>query len=181
MHPNRRASMASALSNRANLYIPHCFIWFDCCPPFLLLCVAFVVLVLVLVLVLALVFLPGLYSAACRTGLPFLRNLLRRMFFLALRVSVYLLLRISMWLSLFLLFFLLLLVFCSCFCFFVFLFFCLICVPSWRRCLLLATFLPVSLCLLFFSDRPCSRLDLIWFRLSCDHGWIRSGSVNSLQ
>ena len=31
--------------------------------------------------VLALVFLPGLYSAACRTGLPFLRNLLRRMFF----------------------------------------------------------------------------------------------------
>ena len=81
MHPNRRASMASALSNRANLYIPHCFIWFDCCPPFLLLCVAFVVLVLVLVLALALVFLPGLYSAACRTGLPFLRNLLRRMFF----------------------------------------------------------------------------------------------------
>ena len=81
MHPNRRASMASALSNRANLYIPHCFIWFDCCHPFLLLCVSFVVLVLVLVLVLALVFLPGLYSAACRTGLPFLRNLLRRMFF----------------------------------------------------------------------------------------------------
>ena len=81
MHPNRRASMASAFSNRASLYIPHCFIWFDCCPPFLLLCVAFVVLVLVLVLVLALVFLPGLYSAACRTGLPFLRNLLRRMFF----------------------------------------------------------------------------------------------------
>ena len=80
MHPNRRASMASALSNRANLYMPHCFIWFDCCPPFLLLCVAFVVLVLVLVLVLTLVFLPGLYSAACRTGLPFLRNLLRRMF-----------------------------------------------------------------------------------------------------
>ena len=80
MHPNRRASMASALSNRANLYIPHCFIWFDCCPPFLLLCVAFVVVVLVLVLVLALVFLPGLYSAACRTGLPFLRNLPRRMF-----------------------------------------------------------------------------------------------------
>ena len=22
------------------------------------------------------------------------------------------------------------------------------------------------------------RFDLIWFRLSCDHGWIRSGSVN---
>ena len=23
-----------------------------------------------------------------------------------------------------------------------------------------------------------SRFDLVWFRLSCDHGWIRSGSVN---
>ena len=22
------------------------------------------------------------------------------------------------------------------------------------------------------------RFDLVWFRLSCDHGWIRSGSVN---
>ena len=22
-----------------------------------------------------------------------------------------------------------------------------------------------------------SRFDLVWFRLSCDHGWIRSGSV----
>ena len=27
----------------------------------------------------------------------------------------------------------------------------------------------------YFSD---SRFDLVWFRLSCDHGWIRSGSVN---
>ena len=25
---------------------------------------------------------------------------------------------------------------------------------------------------------PDSRFDLVWFRLSCDHGWIRSGSVN---
>ena len=24
----------------------------------------------------------------------------------------------------------------------------------------------------------CSRFDLVSFRLSCDHGWIRSGSVN---
>ena len=23
-----------------------------------------------------------------------------------------------------------------------------------------------------------SRFELVWFRLSCDHGWIRSGSVN---
>ena len=46
-----------------------------------------------------------------------------------------------------------------------------------RRCPLLATFLPVLICLLslLISD---SRFDLVWFRLSCDHGWIRSGSVN---
>ena len=46
-----------------------------------------------------------------------------------------------------------------------------------RRCLLLATFLSVLFCLfsLLTSD---SRFDLVWFRLSCDHGWIRSGSVN---
>ena len=28
------------------------------------------------------------------------------------------------------------------------------------------------------SLRTCSRFDLVWFRLSCDHGWIRSGLVN---
>ena len=26
--------------------------------------------------------------------------------------------------------------------------------------------------------RTFSRFDLVWFRPSCDHGWIRSGSVN---
>ena len=26
--------------------------------------------------------------------------------------------------------------------------------------------------------RTYSRFDLVWFRLSCDYGWIRSGSVN---
>ena len=26
--------------------------------------------------------------------------------------------------------------------------------------------------------RTCSRFDLVWFCLSCDHGWIRSGSDN---
>ena len=38
-------------------------------------------------------------------------------------------------------------------------------------------FLSVLSCLLsmLISD---SRFDLVWFRLSCDHGWIRSGSVN---
>ena len=45
------------------------------------------------------------------------------------------------------------------------------------RCPLLATSLSVLFCLLsmLISD---SRFDLVWFRLSCDHGWIRSGSVN---
>ena len=43
--------------------------------------------------------------------------------------------------------------------------------------LLLATFLSVLFCLLslLISD---FRFDLVLFRLSCDHGWIRSGSVN---
>ena len=38
-------------------------------------------------------------------------------------------------------------------------------------------FLSVLFCTLsmLISD---SRFDLVWFRLSCDHGWIRSGSVN---
>ena len=46
-----------------------------------------------------------------------------------------------------------------------------------RRCPLLATSLSVLFCLLsmLISD---SRFDLVWFRPSCDHGWIRSGSVN---
>ena len=26
--------------------------------------------------------------------------------------------------------------------------------------------------------RTCSRFDLVWFHLSCDHEWIRSGSVS---
>ena len=30
----------------------------------------------------------------------------------------------------------------------------------------------------FISD---FRFDLVWFRLSCDHGWIRSGSVNNVR
>ena len=46
-----------------------------------------------------------------------------------------------------------------------------------RRCPLLATSLSVLFCLLslLISD---SRFDLVWFRLSCDHGWVRSGSIN---
>ena len=40
-----------------------------------------------------------------------------------------------------------------------------------------ATFLSVLLCLLSLLTSDF-RFDLVWFRLSCDHGWIRSGSVN---
>ena len=32
--------------------------------------------------------------------------------------------------------------------------------------------------IVFLFFRPCSRFGLIWFRLSCDHDWIRSGSIN---
>ena len=38
-------------------------------------------------------------------------------------------------------------------------------------------FLPVRFCMLSMLISN-SRFDLVWFRLSCDHGWIRSGSVN---
>ena len=34
---------------------------------------------------------------------------------------------------------------------------------------------PFLSAFLLISD---SRFDFVWFRLSCDHGWIRSGSVN---
>ena len=46
-----------------------------------------------------------------------------------------------------------------------------------RRCPLLATSCPSFFCLLSMLISDC-RFDLVWFRLSCDHGWIRSGSVN---
>ena len=29
--------------------------------------------------------------------------------------------------------------------------------------------------------RTYFRFDLVWFRLSCDHGWVRSGSVNNVR
>ena len=59
-----------------------------------------------------------------------------------------------------------------CLCFLFYLYFCLS-----RRCPFLATFLSVLFCLLSLV-MPDFRFDLIWFRLSCDHGWIRSGSGN---
>ena len=46
-----------------------------------------------------------------------------------------------------------------------------------RRCPSLATFSSVLFCLLSLLTSD-SRFDLVWFHLPCDHGWIRSGSVN---
>ena len=43
---------------------------------------------------------------------------------------------------------------------------------------LLSAFLPCFFLFFSFFLLNCSRFDLVWFRLSCDHGWIRSGSVN---
>ena len=81
--------------------------------------------------------------------------------------------------------------FCLCLYFFIFLFFYL---PvsymflSLRRCPLLATFLSVSFYLFYFPVfclRLCSSrfrlgwFGLVWFRLSCGVGWIRS-EINNL-
>ena len=54
--------------------------------------------------------------------------------------------------------------------------FCL-CSLFYREMSFAGYFLSVLFCLLsmLISD---SRFDLVWFRLSCDHGWIRSGSTN---
>ena len=43
---------------------------------------------------------------------------------------------------------------------------------------LLSAFLPCFFLFFSFFLLNCSRFDLICFRLSRDHGWIRSGSVN---
>ena len=73
-----------------------------------------------------------------------------------------------------------------CFRFLAFLFW----VPSWQRYPLQATCTSGSFSLLYFhvclfvcfvfSDhRVRSRFVLVWLRLSCDHSWIRSGSVRN--
>ena len=112
-------------------------------------------------------FLLELYSLLL--GLPFLRSLLTRMSFLP-----------YMWLSF-------VCVFCFSFClffvcFYSFLFFVFsVCVPSRRRCPLPSlpgTFLVRSVLSafpVFFSERVSGLIFL--FRPSCDHGWIRSGSI----
>ena len=72
--------------------------------------------------------------------------------------------------------------FCLCFPFLVdlFLFFCLFCVPSCMATMSFAGYFLVRCLLSAFPAflRTYSRFDLGWFRLTCDHGWIRSESVN---
>ena len=106
-------------------------------------------------------------------GLPFLRSLLKSVLFLVYVVA-------------FCLFLLFVLVFVFVFLVDLFLFLSLLCLVlatmSFANYLLvrslLSAFLPCFLFFILFFLRTCSRFDLIWFRLSCDDGWIRSGSVN---
>ena len=102
---------------------------------FISLCASFVVL--------ALVFLPEFYSAAYRT--PFLSWRVDEDVFLALRVLGGCLLNVSSVFD-----FVCVLVSCVL----IFIILCVFCVPSWRQCPLLVTFLCVSFCLIslhFFS------------------------------
>ena len=71
---------------------------------------------------------------------------------------------------------------CGCFWFvstvcvigFAFLFVLSIATMSFAGCFLVRSLLSAFPAYL----RTYFRYDLVWFRLSCDHGWIRSGSVN---
>ena len=102
---------------------------------FISLCASFVVL--------ALVFLPEFYSAAYRT--PFLSWPVDEDVFLALRVLGGCLLIVSSVFD-----FVCVLVSCV----FIFIILCVFCVPSWRQCPLLVTFLCVSFCLLSRHSSP---------------------------
>ena len=124
---------------------------------FISLCVASVAL--------ALVFVPGLYSAAYRAAS--LANCRGAFYVVAFCLSFCL-------------------CFCWCFLFLVnsFLFhFCLFCVPSCMATMFFAGYFLVRSLLSAFPAflRTYSRFDLVWFRLSCDHGWICSGSVNNVR
>ena len=150
------------------------FISFYCFPPFHP--SVFFFRLYVALVALALASLPGLYSAAYRTVTPFLRSPLMRMFFLPYAYYCVVVFRFS-----FFFFF----NFCLCFCF-LFIFGYFIIYLLFLLCPLLATmsfagyFLVRFLLSAFpaFFLRPCSRFDLVWFRLSCNHGgWILSGSV----
>ena len=70
--------------------------------------------------------------------------------------------------------------FCLCFCFSFcfFIFFVIFVYCTFLATMPLAHFAGYFLVRCFLSAflRNCSRFDLIWFCLSCDHGWFRSGS-----
>ena len=50
--------------------------------------------------------------------------------------------------------------------------------PYGLSTMLLSTLLLARPFLYAFHAHLRFPVDLVWFRLSCDHGWIRSGSVN---
>ena len=102
---------------------------------FILLCTSFVAL--------ALVFLPELYSAAYRT--PFLSWPVGEDVFLALSVLRGCLLFVSYVGDIF---------FVLVSCVYILIFLCVFCVPSWRQCPLLVTFLCVPFCLLSLNFSP---------------------------
>ena len=68
--------------------------------------------------------------------------------------------------------------FCSCFYFLLYIFILFVCFCSMSLrgddvlCWLLSWFVFFYLLSLLFFLRTCSRFDLVWFRLFCDHGWI---------
>ena len=137
------------------------FIWFYCCP-------LFPPSVFIFHCLSHSLSLPSSSSLGCiplPIGLPFLRNLLRKMCFLP--YAYYVVVFVS---------------FAFAFvCFFCFLFLCILFLTlmypflatmSFLCCLLSCPFHFV--CFPYFFLGLCSRLDLIWFRLSCDH----AGSVD---
>ena len=113
--------------------------------------------------VITLIFMPGLYSAVV-IGLPLLRSPLRS-------VLCGCLLFVSSACALFVF---------SVSCSFILFIFCLFCVPSCTATMSLADYFLVPSLLSAFPAflKTHSRFYLVWFRLSCDRGWIRSGLVN---
>ena len=106
--------------------------------------------------VLALVSLPGLYSAASRAAF-----------------LVYPAEKRIMWLPFVWFFYM-----CCCLCFcvlFIYVYLLSLLCPFLHGDDVLCWLLS---CPLSSFLRTCSRFDLVWFCLTCDHGWTRSGLVN---
>ena len=103
---------------------------------------------------------------------PFLRSPLGRMLFLPhariiCKIVVFLFVSSAIFVCVYVSCFYVLCLLCPCFLATMFF---AGCCTFLVRCFLLSAF-PVF-------PRPRTRFGLVWFGLSCDHGWIRSGSVN---